>query len=324
MGAAVDSWIAAAETSGDLSDSTIVQYRFIERYVEPIKNRRIADLRVANITACVNASKKRLGEKNKKNVRMPRLVYVILRAALRAHQKLWREDLFPKRAAPSKNESTARDMSIWSAAQVRHFLSATKKDRHNLLYRFAVETGMRQGKIIALHWRDVHDGFLRVTGTYNRITREVGDTKTTRSRRAIAMSRELASALKARRGKPDLPVFPATDGKTMLDPRNLLRAFVAAQERLAEADEAAGRDPLPRLRFHDLRHCSASLLFAARTAPKIVSDRLGHSSIRVTHDVYTHMIPGFDDPAAAVLGRALSEPKSVTKSVTKRKRRAAR
>ncbi len=125
----------------------------------------------------------------------------------------------------------------------------------------------------------------------------------------------IALALEAMRGKNDDPVFPAPRGG-MWDPRNLLRAFDDAQERvnapksvsekLVALNDAADEEPLPELRFHDLRHTMATLLLRANVHPKVASERLGHSSIRMTLDTYSHAIPTMQTEAADVLGDLLA------------------
>jgi integrase len=62
---------------------------------------------------------------------------------------------------------------------------------------------------------------------------------------------------------------------------------------------------LPKLRLHDLRHTSASLMLAAGVHPKVVSERLGHSSVSITLDLYSHVIPGLQAEAAEKLGEMI-------------------
>ena len=64
---------------------------------------------------------------------------------------------------------------------------------------------------------------------------------------------------------------------------------------------------LPNIRFHDLRHTCATLLFTRGVHPKIVSEMLGHSSVSITLDVYSHVIPGIGDAAALAMEEALEE-----------------
>jgi integrase len=132
--------------------------------------------------------------------------------------------------------------------------------------------------------------------------------KTKRSRRQIAIPAETAEALAVHRVKQmeerlrlgaawadnDL-VFPSRVG-TPIMARNLYRAFKAL---LAKAR-------LPRaVRFHDLRHTCATLLLAARVNPKVVSEMLGHASVAITLDIYSHVLPDMQQDAAATMGQML-------------------
>ena len=86
-------------------------------------------------------------------------------------------------------------------------------------------------------------------------------------------------------------VFVAEDGSP-IDPDRISHLFRVAVD-------AAG---LPRIRLHDMRHTAASLALAMGIHPKVVSARLGHSSIAITLDTYSHVIPGLQEDAAARLG----------------------
>ncbi len=92
-------------------------------------------------------------------------------------------------------------------------------------------------------------------------------------------------------------IFTTSSGKPV-NPRFLVKAFKVA---IAKAG-------LPDIRFHDLRHTSATLLLSANVHPKIVQERLGHSSIVLTMDTYSHVIPSMQDEAADKLDKLLSPP----------------
>jgi integrase len=81
------------------------------------------------------------------------------------------------------------------------------------------------------------------------------------------------------------------------------RAHLRSRRDFARLTVAAG---VPKIRFHDLRHKSASLLLAANVNPKVVSERLGHSSNGVTLDIYSHVLPTMQREVANALGKVLS------------------
>lgn len=90
-------------------------------------------------------------------------------------------------------------------------------------------------------------------------------------------------------------VFHTSTGRP-ISARNLIRDFQAVVSK-------AG---LPKIRFHDLRHTSATLLLIAEVHPKIVQERLGHSRIDMTLDTYSHVVPGMQQEAADQLDKMLS------------------
>lgn len=86
---------------------------------------------------------------------------------------------------------------------------------------------------------------------------------------------------------------------TPISPRNLVRRFKSLLKR-------AG---LPQtIRFHDLRHTHATLLLKQGVHPKVISERLGHSSITITLDTYSHVAPGLQEQAAAKIEELILDP----------------
>lgn len=92
----------------------------------------------------------------------------------------------------------------------------------------------------------------------------------------------------------DALVFAKPDGSP-LQPQNVSQFFGNVIAKLE----------LPRIRLHDLRHTSATLALLLGIHPKIVSERLGHSTINITLDTYSHVVPGLQDAAAGLLGEAI-------------------
>lgn len=207
------------------------------------------------------------------------------------------------------------EMSVLTPEQVHMFLKVAKADRLEALYVLALSTGMRQGELLALRWRDLDldldNPTLQVRGTLQRTTNGliIAEPKTARSRRRVALSPTAVAALRAHRLRQlnerlalgsawedqDL-VFPNTIGKP-IEATNLLRASFSPL--LAKAG-------LPRIRFHGLRHTAATLLLSRGVHPKVVAEMLGHATISITLDTYSHVLPDMQREAArameAVLG----------------------
>jgi integrase len=205
--------------------------------------------------------------------------------------------------------------AFFTPEEVRRFLQAAKHDRLEALYVVAITCGLRQGELLGLRWDDVDLEAGRLT-----VRRQVqrsrdgsgmisGPTKNKKSR-TIRLGRVAIEALKAHRDTqaedvasakglwrdPDL-VFATTIG-TPLDPSNLVgRSF----------KPLLGRANLPSIRFHDLRHACATLLLSEGVPVKVVQEVLGHSSVSVTMDVYSHILPDMQEKAAAAMDELLSE-----------------
>ncbi|MGB9866589.1 MAG: tyrosine-type recombinase/integrase [Bacillota bacterium] len=169
----------------------------------------------------------------------------------------------------------------------------------------ALGTGLRRGEVLGLKWQDVdlEAHCIHILQTVQRLPGEgivTLPTKTNKSRRTVIISPGLVDILRAWR-KQQLQerlaagplwrdtgfVCTAPDGGP-LDPDWLTKAF-------ARTVRALG---LPPVRFHDLRHSQATYLLKRGVHPKVVQERLGHSSITVTMDIYSHVLPTMQKEAA--------------------------
>jgi integrase len=204
--------------------------------------------------------------------------------------------------------ASRKTMRTLSSDEVRRLLRAAAEDRRGALYVLAVTAGLREGELLGLRWRDVDlDGRrVRVVGSMQ-VLPGVGLTivepKTAGSRRQVVITDLAADALRRHRAGQaeqrlaagdewddhDL-VFPNAFGRP-ITPSNLYRAFQAFLRR-AE---------LPRVRLHDLRHTAATLLLEQGVHPKIVSEMLGHTTIGITLDLYSHVTPTMQAQAARAL-----------------------
>ena len=194
--------------------------------------------------------------------------------------------------------------------QARELLAAARSDRLEGLYVLALISGMRQGELLALRWSDVDldGGKARVRSTLLR-DGTLGEPKTSKGRRQItllAVAIETLRRHRLRQYEKRLSVGPAWTDRDLvftnvvgnfLDANNLRhRAFPALLKR-------AG---IPRIRFHDLRHSTASLLMSIDVHPKVVQELLGHSQIAITMDTYSHLMPNLQREAMEGLDRLLA------------------
>jgi len=195
--------------------------------------------------------------------------------------------------------------------QVKAFLASLEGHRNEALYALMLSTGLRRGEALGLQWRDLDSdkGLLQVR---RQLKRENGslvtsDTKTSRSRRTLNVPPPMLRMLEAHRRRQEVervrnrPVWIdsefifATSFGTPIDPRNLYREF----QRIVRQAGLGDWHP------HELRHSAASLMLAQGVKIQVVSEVLGHSSIRMTADVYGHILNPDREAAAEVMGEML-------------------
>ena len=183
----------------------------------------------------------------------------------------------------------------------KHYFLKLKKfipDFYPLLFT-ALFTGMRQGELLGLTWSSINwiKGKIKVDKNYTHD--RVGTPKTNKIR-YVDMSNELAKVLKEWRlacPHSDLDlVFPNSEG-LHFDANNMLK------RRFKPALKRAGID---EIRFHDLRHTYASLLLANGAQMKYVQSQLGHASITMTMDLYTHLLPEVNDKCVNLLNNIVN------------------
>lgn len=196
----------------------------------------------------------------------------------------------------SLKEERSEEIRSLSTEETKILLSKTKEiypDFYPLLFT-ALFTGMRQGELMGLTWDSINWITRKITVDKNFTHGRVGTTKTGKVRK-IDMSLELVKVLKEWRlacpkGENNL-VFPNGDGGYQ-DANNMIK------RRFKPALNRAGIDSL---RFHDLRHTYASLLLANGAPMKYVQHQLGHSSIKMTMDLYTHLLPEINEQCVNLL-----------------------
>ena len=177
----------------------------------------------------------------------------------------------------------------------------------------AVGTGMRQGELLGLKWEDVdlEAGTLQVRRTLSTATGggfRFGAPKTAKSRRSVKLPGAAISALKRHRRaqleeRMRLAGLFADHGLVFA---SRVGTPVSRQDLVARSFKPLlKRAGLPDVRFHDLRHTCATLLLGRGVHAKLVQELLGHSTISVTLDTYSHVLPGMSDAAAGAMDEAL-------------------
>ena len=178
---------------------------------------------------------------------------------------------------------------MWDAKTLQAFLARAKETDHQdyIGWLLLAATGMRRGEVLGLRWSDIH---------FEKGTISVEQSKTAAGKRLVKVDTKTMTALrewrKARIGTSY--VLSEPDGSPVTG-----QSFT---ERFRARIRAWG---LPTIRLHDLRHTHATLLLSEGVHPKVVQERLGHSSIAVTLDVYSHVVDGLQEEAAEAMAASL-------------------
>ena len=198
-----------------------------------------------------------------------------------------------------------REMHILNEGDIAKLLEVAKATPYYSLFYIALYTGMRRSELLGLRWVDVDLDLsqLSVTRTLHRLrngTIVFQQPKTAKSRRMIALPPSATLVLREHYVKqeagrillnipfpPEDLVFSQSDGKP-LQPDTVTHAWI----KLARSAGLRG------VRLHDSRHSHATIMLKAGIHPKVVQERLGHSSIQTTIDTYSHVLPGLQEAAA--------------------------
>ena len=217
-----------------------------------------------------------------------------------------------------------KEMRALTEEEANHLLDSCKETQWYPVLHTLVWTGLRRSEVLGLRWEDLdlEAAVLKVT----RVLHQLGDgsfiqsgPKTPKARRQVALLPSSCQVLRVRRKiqeeefstvgldiTPETLVFSHRDGMP-IRPDSVTQAF----------RRIAGKAGLEGVRLHDLRHTHATLLMKLNVNPKVVSERLGHSSARITMDTYSHMLPGLQASAVAGLEGALAPKVAMNPAVSR-------
>ncbi|NBI28310.1 site-specific integrase [Chengkuizengella marina] len=212
-----------------------------------------------------------------------------------------------------------KEILIWDNSETQVFLkNAEETSRYYMAFLLALTTGMRQGEILGLRWKDVdlENNYISVRQTLTHDGKNFNtQTKTSAGNRLISIDKNTSKKLenykknflnterlKAGPLYKDMDLVIPSNIGTPVNPRNLLRSMASIIK----------KSNVPRISFHDLRHTHASLLLKQDVHPKIVSERLGHANIRITLDTYSHILPNMQKDTAEQFGKSFYSMSSNT------------
>ena len=210
----------------------------------------------------------------------------------------------------------SHEMATLNAEQLQTLFEATVGEPLHALWVLLATTGVREGEALGLSWSDI-DLEKRTLVVRRSLQRQEGvghvmvEPKTARSRRTIHLSRVVVDSLRKHRALQREfrlaagPSWTADFGDLVFSSRSG-RPVGSSWVNVVFRRELA-RAGLPRVRVHDLRHSAATLLLTRGVHPKVVQDMLGHSTVTLTLDTYSHVTPALHQEAAdhmdALLGK---------------------
>jgi integrase len=297
LAAYLEEWNEAVAVPRLKSERTKQDYiKQLRRYIVPVLGgRRLSHVRPVDIQAVYSGMLER-GLSPTTVILTHRILHSALKQAVK-----W--DFLPKNPAeyvelPSK---TRPKVLVLSDEEARAFLRAAEGGEYHAFLVLLLTTGLRPSEAIALRWADIDlaKGQLQVRRKATRVKGEwlYEDPKTHRSSRLVELLPS-TSLLLARVPRDSELVFHNGDGEPLDTRRVMNRGFRPILEKIGVK---------AKLRLYDLRHTHATLLLLNNEHPKVVSERLGHSSIQITLDTYSHVLPSMQRSTANRLDELLFE-----------------
>ncbi len=243
-------------------------------------------------------------------------IHSVLKSAL---EHAVREEEIPRNVARNVRTGTPRPRRFepLTADEARQLLTAAQGHRLHALLELALHTGLRKGELLGLHWEDLNldAGTAAIRRTLQRTSTgglTTLPTKTRASERRIALPARCVQSLKHHHEQQQHEreaagtawqsnghVFTTAQGRP-IDPTNLTRTFTTLLRTAS----------LRRIRFHDLRHSTATLLLEQGVELVVIKELLGHAHIGVTATVYAHVRLRLQRDAIDTLSTALNGPET--------------
>ncbi|OUS74845.1 hypothetical protein B1748_19885 [Paenibacillus sp. MY03] len=209
----------------------------------------------------------------------------------------------------TKPKRQSREMSYWTPEEAKKFLVATRSHRLHLIFALAIHCGLRRGEILGLRVSDVdlENKRLSIRNIINFKKALQPGAKTVSGIRSVDIPNYIVEQIRIRLqtieeerekygdGYHNLGHLICTKSGQPLSLRSLGDVWARLQQ----------KHKMRRIRFHDLRHTCATLLLSLDIHPKVVQSMLGHSSYKITMDLYSHVMPNIKSNAAEALENLL-------------------
>jgi integrase len=271
-----------------------------------LKNLRPADISAAYATALTSGRRKGSGGLSTRSVLH---IHRVLKQAL-GQAVQWEMIARNPCSGVKPPKVQSKPMQTYDMAQTVELIEAMRGTRLFVPVVLAVLCGLRRGEIAALRWQHVDLAAGQVAVVQSAEQTKAGvrykEPKSGRAR-TVALSATVVEELRAHRVRQAEELLRL--GTKVTD-----ATFVCAREDgqplqpntfTHDWDRKIAGIALPRLRFHDLRHAHATHMLSSGVHPKVASERLGHSKIGITLDLYSHVLPNMQADAAAIVDDAL-------------------
>ena len=284
-----------------LREQTLIGYKWLlKQYIRPkLGAKRLSDVQAYEIQKLYNDMKK--ANYSPKTIRH---AHNVLSSAMKQAVK-WKMLMQNPCELCELPRQVKTEMKYFSPIEAKCFLETAQENKHFALFQLALQTGARPGEYLGLQWKDID--FEQKVLSIKRTVIEVkgggfrfDEPKTAGSRRSIPISQGLVDSIKRHRRKQ-------LEAKMKLGSEYQNNDLVFASEIGTPLQKKNIRDRhfkpllkkanLPDIRLYDLRHTMATLLLCEGVNPKIVSERLGHASIVLTLDTYSHVLPTMQEDA---------------------------
>lgn len=307
----ITEWFDKRKGSSALGRMTAMIYEInIKKHIIPhIGYIKLSELNAFHIETLISI----LREKKLADSTIKKIYSIVSSSLISATKK----ELVAKNVAAlvdNKPKARSKQIKVWNEHEASAFLNFVSEfqTRYYIVFHLALSCGLRQGEILALRWQDIdyNRNTIVVRNSLSHDGLDFSDPKTENSVRSV--------------------VFDDYTKQKLLEQQSLINSEKLNNDEYIDKDLVAPtksgyqvkpndidklwrklkrQSGLPNIRFHDLRHTHASLLLLSNTHPKIVAERLGHSSIQITMDLYSHLFPNMQEDVAKSIGNLLFQQK---------------
>jgi len=240
-----------------------------------------------------------------------RNTHTVLRKALSDAQRLGL--VYRNAADAARGPSVERpEFRVWSSDELREFFATAEANRLGAAFVMLATTGLRRGEVLGVRWRDLDldARTLSVVQTITNVDGKLvfGKPKTSKSVRLISIDARTASMLRQHRRmqrEDQIAMGPDWGNDGDLAFTDEAGGPIRPEWFSKEFGRLVAASGVPRIRLHDVRHTYATIALKTGIPAKVVSEHLGHSTIAITLDLYSHVTPGIDREATDRISAAM-------------------